>query len=239
MSHLLLVRHGQASFLEPDYDKLSPKGEAQSRLLGGYWGAHKLLFDRIYSGPRIRQRETERLAGEAYKTSGKHWPKVEILDQFDEFRAEVVMERSLPKLVKSDAHICELHRAFQGAIGKEERFKTFQRMFEIVIARWAGGELPLEGIEPWPEFCARVQAGLAQLTGNGRRGQRIVIFTSGGPVGVAMQRALGLSTPATLRSAWMVRNCAYSEFFFSGDRFTLGTYNAYPHLTDPEYLTYR
>jgi broad specificity phosphatase PhoE len=239
MSHLLLVRHGQASFLEPDYDKLSQKGELQSRLLGEYWAAHKAVFDRVYSGPRVRQRETARIAGEAYKRSGMHWPKVEILDQFDEFRAEVVMEQSLPKLVKRDAHVHELNKNFQAAAGKEERFRTFQKMFEVVITRWAGGELSVEGIEPWPEFCSRVQTGLDRLTGNGSRGQRIVIFTSGGPVGVAMQRALGLATPATLRSAWMVRNCAYSDFLFSGDRFTLGTYNAYPHLTDPEFQTYR
>ena len=190
MSHLLLVRHGQASFLEPDYDKLSQKGEAQSRLLGEYWGAHRIAFDRVYSGPRVRQRETERLAREAYRKSGMRWPEVEVLDQFDEFRAEAVMEQSLPKLVGSDAHIFELHRAFQAAAGKDEKFKTFQKIFEVVIARWARGELPVEGIEPWPEFCTRVRAGLARLTGNGSRGQRIVIFTSGGPVGVAIAGSL-------------------------------------------------
>ena len=165
--------------------------------------------------------------------------EIEILDEFDEFRAEVVMDRSLEQLVKTEARMREMHQDFQKAAGKDEKFKTFQKMFEIVISRWAGGELPVEGIEPWPDFCTRVQKGLAQLTANGSRGQRIVIFTSGGPVGIAMQRALDLSTPATLRSAWMVRNCAYNEFLFSGDRFTLGSYNSYPHLTDPEFLTYR
>src|SRR5215470_1634191 len=188
MSHLVLVRHGQASFLEPDYDKLSPKGEAQSRLLGKYWSSHKIVFDRVYSGPRVRQKETERLVGKTYSQTGMPWPKVEILDEFDEFRAEVVMDRSLERLVKTEARIREMHQDFQKAAGKDEKFKTFQKMFEIVISRWAGGELPVEGIEPWPDFCSRVQKGLAQLTGNGSRGQRIVIFTSGGPVGIAMQR---------------------------------------------------
>jgi hypothetical protein len=54
-----------------------------------------------------------------------------------------------------------------------------------------------------------------------------------------MQKALGLDTQATLRSAWMVRNCAYNEFLFSADRFTLNSYNACPHLVDPAYITYR
>jgi hypothetical protein len=58
-------------------------------------------------------------------------------------------------------------------------------------------------------------------------------------VGVAMQRALDLSTEATLKAAWMVRNCSYSEFLFSAGRFTLSSYNATPHFTDPEFLTHR
>ena len=43
----------------------------------------------------------------------------------------------------------------------------------------------------------------------------------------------------TLELAWMVRNAAWSEFVFSGDRFTLSTFNAFPHLDEPRLLTYR
>jgi broad specificity phosphatase PhoE len=239
MSHLFLVRHGQASFLEPDYDKLSTKGETQSRLLGEFWAKHKVVFDRVYTGPKVRQRETARIVGEQYKETGSTWPEPAVLSAFDEFQAEAVLEQTLPPLVESDEHVRALHQAFQNASGKDQRFKTFQRVFEAVIDRWARGELVTSGIERWPEFCARVQRGLSELAQNGSRGQHIVIFSSGGPVGVAMQKALKLSTEATLRSAWMVRNCAYSEFLFSGSRFTLNSYNAYPHLVDPVFLTYR
>jgi hypothetical protein len=37
----------------------------------------------------------------------------------------------------------------------------------------------------------------------------------------------------------MPRNCSYSEFVFSGDRFTLSTFNSFQHLDDPALLTYR
>ena len=37
MSRLFLVRHGQASFLSDDYDRLSPLGLEQSRRLGQHW----------------------------------------------------------------------------------------------------------------------------------------------------------------------------------------------------------
>lgn len=239
MSHLVLVRHGQASFLEANYDKLSAKGEAQARLLGAYWAKHKVGFERVYSGPRARQRDTARIVGEAYAQAGLPWPQLDLLPPFDEFQAEAVMERALPGLLERDRGVRELHQAFEQAESQAERFKTFQRVFEVVIGRWAAGELPVPGIEPWPDFCARVQKGLQQLSQNGNLGQRVAVFSSGGPIGVAMQKALGLSTEATLRSAWMVPNCAYSEFLFSGDRFTLRSYNSYPHLIDPDFFTYR
>jgi broad specificity phosphatase PhoE len=239
MSLLFLVRHGQASFLEPDYDKLSRKGELQSRLLGDYWTSHKLVHDRVYTGPKVRQRETARIVGESYKKAGLPWPEPIVLPAFDEFQAEAVIQQTLPPLLKTDEHVRTLHQAFEHAGDKDQRFKTFQRVFEVVIRKWACGELPTPGIEPWPQFSERVQQGLGTLTENGGRGQRIVVFSSGGPVGIAMQKALGLSTDATLRSAWMVRNCAYSEFLFSTGRFTLNSYNACPHLVDPAHLTYR
>jgi len=239
MSILFLVRHGQASFLERNYDKLSAKGEQQSRMLGEYWAGLKLSFDRVYSGPKVRQRETARLVGEVYQRAGLSWPEPVVLPEFDEFQAEVVMERTLPRLIESDSDIQRMHQAFKNAQTRPEQFKTFQQIFEVVIGRWADGKLPLEGIEPWADFSARVQRGLAKFPENGDRGQRIAIFSSGGPVGVAMQKALDLSTEATLKAAWMVRNCSYSEFLFSAGRFTLSSYNATPHFTDPEFLTHR
>lgn len=239
MSHLLLVRHGQASFLEQNYDRLSAKGEAQSRLLGEYWASHKLVLDRVYSGPRVRQQETARIVGEAYRKAGLPWPGVKIMQEFDEFKAEAVIEQALPPLLERDPHVRGMYQDFEKAEGQAERFKTFQRMFEVVVGRWAAGALPVPGIEPWADFCERVQTGFATLAQNGTRGQRIIIFTSGGPTGVAMQRALKLSTEATLKTAWMVANSAYSQFLFSGSRFTLTSYNSYPHITDRDFLTYR
>jgi len=239
MSSLFLVRHGQASFLERNYDKLSAKGEEQSRMLGEYWTGLNICFDHVYSGPKVRQRETARIVGDAYKSAGLPWPEPVVLPEFDEFQAEAVLERSLPELIEKDSDIRQMHQAFKDSQTRPEQFKTFQQIFEVVIGRWADGKLPLEGIEPWTDFSARVQRGLARFPENGNHGQRIAIFSSGGPVGVAMQRALDLSTEATLKAAWMVRNCSYSEFLFSAGRFTLSSYNATPHFTDPEFLTHR
>ncbi|MGH9570587.1 MAG: histidine phosphatase family protein, partial [Candidatus Angelobacter sp.] len=207
MSHLFLVRHGQASFLEENYDKLSPKGEAQARMLGEYWARLKVSFDEVYSGPRVRQQDTARIAGEAYRGAGLPWPQLQMLPEFDEFQAELVIAKTLPGLRVSDEDIHRLYAHFESAQDRAEQFKRFQRIFEVIVGRWAAGELTVGGVEPWAGFVTRVGQGLDTLALNGNRGRRIAVFCSGGPIGVAMQRALNLSTADMLKTAWMMCNC--------------------------------
>jgi broad specificity phosphatase PhoE len=84
-----------------------------------------------------------------------------------------------------------------------------------------------------------VQRGLSAFLLNSGKGKIAAIFTSGGPISVAVERALHLSPQDTLRVAWMSRNCSFSEFLFSEDRFTLSSFNVSPHLDDETLLTYR
>jgi broad specificity phosphatase PhoE len=239
VSRIFLVRHAQASFLEPDYDKLSPTGETQARLLGEYWASRNIAFDRVYSGPRVRQIDTAKIVAGICRRREAAFPEPAVMQEFDEYQAEDVLRKSVPELLKTDARIRDLHGAFQSAVTSGEKRKAFQRMFEAVVAKWVDGEIPLRDVESWPEFCARVNRGLSKLTSENMRGERVVIFSSGGPIGAAMQRALNLSPRDTLRVTWMSRNCSYSEFLCSGERFTLSAFNAFPHLDDPSLLTYR
>ncbi len=45
-----MVRHGQASFGQDNYDKLSELGEIQSRKLGEFWVEWDVKIDAVYSG---------------------------------------------------------------------------------------------------------------------------------------------------------------------------------------------
>jgi broad specificity phosphatase PhoE len=89
------------------------------------------------------------------------------------------------------------------------------------------------------EFCSRVNSGLTKCRSGGNRGERIAIFTSGGPIAVAMQHALRLSPETTLNVSWMSRNSSWSEFLYSGERFTLSSFNCHAHLDDAAMVTYR
>jgi len=239
MSRLFVVRHGQASFMEQDYDKLSTVGETQARLLGEYWAHRRVLFDRVYSGPRVRQIETARIVGDAYTKLDLPWPDPVIMPEFDEYHGESVMDASLPQLVETNPTIRELHEAFRNSRDLNEQHRTFQRLFEVIIGKWVAQEIVVENIESWQEFSARVYQGLSKIAAADGKGQQVAIFSSGGPIGVTVQRALELAPQMTLKIAWMARNCSFTELLFSGERFTLSGFNAFPHLDDPAVLTYR
>src|SRR5215469_14635973 len=239
MSQIILVRHGQASFLEGDYDKLCANGEAQSRLLGDYWSRRGMLFSGVYSGPRARQLETVRIVAEAYRGRGFVFPQTNVMDEFDEYHAQEVMQACLPQLLPRSEEINTLDRAYKEASEPAEQRKMFQRLFEAVITRWVAGEVATEGIQSWDEFCARVERGLMQVVHNTPSAASAIVFTSAGPIGAAMRRALHLSAADTLQLTWMSHNASFSTFLASGERFTLSTFNAHPHLDGDGLLTYR
>ena len=143
MSRLFLVRHGQASFLERNYDKLSAKGEEQSRILGKYWAGLNLSFDRVYSGPRVRQRETARIVGEQYKAAGLPWPGPGGAARSSmSSRLNSSWNAACRSWWKRDSDIRRMHQAFQNRSTRPEQFKTFQQIFEVIIGRWADGKTP-------------------------------------------------------------------------------------------------
>jgi broad specificity phosphatase PhoE len=238
MSHIILVRHGQASFLEQDYDKLCANGEAQAGLLGEYWSRRGVVFAGAYSGPRVRQMETARIVAEAYRSAGLDFPDAVVMNEFDEYQAEAVLRECLPKLLQVNAEIDELHGAYRDSEAGDRR-KTFQKLFEAVISKWVAGEVAADGVEPWHEFCLRVERGLAQVVGDNASAASVAIFTSAGPIGAAMRRALHLSAEDALQLTWMSRNASFSGFLASRERFTLSTFNAHPHLDGDSLLTYR
>ena len=239
MGTLFLVRHAQASFLEQNYDKLSNLGEAQARLLGEFWAQRKIVFDRVCSGPCLRHKDTLKLVSTACEKAGLEFPAPQILPEFDEYQGEAVLKLSLPDLVEKDQRVRSLHAAFQSSPDSVRRRVNFQRLFEVVIGKWVEGAICPRGVETWPEFCSRVKSGLTKFLSGGVRGERVAIFTSGGPIAVAMQRALQLSPANSLQVSWMSRNSSWSEFLYDEERFTLSSFNCHSHLVDPALLTYR
>ncbi len=239
MGHLVLIRHGQATFHDDDYDKLSPLGEEQARLVGAYWAHHGVQFDCIVSGPLARQRRSAELAGQAYVECGGTWPSLTIIDTLSEMPVEALSKRFMPRLCMEEPAVLDLMQRFGESTDRAERERIFQKAFERLLILWAQCTYQHPEIETFQEFTNRVRSAYESLMGSGQNGQRIAVFTSGGPTAVAMHMALQTSFETTLELVWQVRNAAFTEFMFTQGRFTLNSFNTIPHLTEPRLWTYR
>lgn len=238
MALLTLVRHGQASFLEDNYDKLSAMGERQSALLGEYWARTNTVFDQVYHGPAERHIRTENIVAQAYRAAGAEWPDSVLVPELDEYPGMEVVRTFLPRLIAADEEIRNLDNEYRGASERAAAAKSYDRLFERIARRWVAGELSSPEVETWRQFCDRIDRGIARIRERAWSSGRIAVFTSGGVMAATARIALDLSPEKTLELSWSPRNAAYSEFRFSAARFSLSSFNNLPHL-DADMITYR
>jgi broad specificity phosphatase PhoE len=238
LAQLILVRHGQATPFEEITDRLSPLGETQSRKLAEFWIRNQTSFDEVFTGSLLRQRRTEELVAEAYTGRGLAWPNAQVIPELNEYDADSVVKQLAPQLAARDPEFRLLVEAHECG-GGPDRNRRFQKMFEALMNRWITGELDSPDVESWRAFRDRVQRGLRRITQGGASGRRVAAFTSGGPIGVAVQIALDAPDRSGLELNWRVRNCSLTEFVFSGKRLSLDSFNAIPHLEDPALRSFR
>lgn len=208
MSTLVLVRHAQAKPFEKDSDRLSAIGEQQAIALGEFWKARNIHFDEVYSGTLRRHTRTAELAGFA-----EFAPKPE----FNEYDATGILRAG--------------HVEPNVKVNRE-----LQNLFEAAMPQWMAGTLQSPGLETWPAFRERVQRGFRSIVEADRPSRRVVVFTSAGPIGVAVQTVVGAKEPMAMELNWRIRNCSLTEFIFTRSRISLDTFNATPHL---EEVTFR
>jgi broad specificity phosphatase PhoE len=239
MAVLTLVRHGQASYMEEDYDRLSPLGETQARKLGEFWARHRLEFQQVFSGPARRHRRTCEIAGEVVRAYGLPWPDPVVMPDLDELDAGKVMHLYLPVLIEHDPEIRRLHDEFRAAGGSPEAGRLLQSLFEAIAAYWCEGQMPMPELESWQAFRDRIAGAVTRVRAATPRRSNSVVFTSAGPIAATVSIVLDLPPRRSIELIWTSRNASYSEFLFTGERFSLSSYNSFPHLDSRELLTYR
>jgi len=131
MARVTLVRHAQAAFLEPNYDRLCETGVVQARLLGEYWARRGVSFRRAWSGPCARQVQTARIVEAAYRTMGGDFPELDIMNEFDEYPGDVVLRQGLPELLEVSEEVRRAHKTFLDCKDSTERRRMFQKLFEL------------------------------------------------------------------------------------------------------------
>jgi len=237
MSTLTLVRHGQASAFQRESDVLSATGKKQARDLATFWLKHGVHFDQVFTGTLVRQIRTEQVIAEALRDAGAPWPPAERDGSWNEYDATGVLARMVPALAARDARFAALVEAFEKARGGEDQNRYFQPMFEAAMTAWLNAP-NVDGVESWPQFRERVSTAIRRLM-YGPAGRRVAVFTSGGPIGFAVQFALRAPDHAFLEVNWRIRNGSITEFVYTKDRFTLDAFNGLAHIEDRELRTYR
>jgi broad specificity phosphatase PhoE len=219
MGTLYLVRHGQASFGADDYDQLSELGRQQSVRLGEYFARKGVRFDGLIAGTLRRHKQT--LAGilEGMKHAGEHlsW------DGLNEYDSKAVIAAVHPHPLEKPT--------------SPEMYRHHFRLLRGGLAQWMSGAITPQGMPSYNEFVAGVAGALDHVRAN-HFGQNVLMVTSGGPIATAVGLVLGASPDVTIELNMRIRNSAITEFAFTPKRHVLVSYNAIPHLEDPQYAAW-
>ncbi len=236
MSEIYLIRHGQASFGSENYDRLSDTGVRQAEILGRHLAALKVKFDAVYSGQMDRQQKTAKGVAEAYAENGLFIPELVVDRSFNEYDSVAVWEAQIEKMRSGNPHILD-------EIKKDpQNNRAFQKVFEQVVQRWVSGRFDAPGDVVWKDFKDRVASGLKQVMAAAGSSKTIAIFSSGGPISVAVQLAFDLSDVKTIETSWHIVNASVTRLRFGSNKISLTGFNNIAHLEmtgDPTLLTYR
>ena len=219
MGTLYLVRHGQASFGEDDYDRLSPLGHRQARRLGEYlrerFAREGVQIDTVLMGSLTRHRETwEGLAqGAGWSHAPLVWPG---LNEYD-----------------SEALIRAIHPEPLARPDTPELYRHHFRLLRDALKAWMDGRTRPQGMPTYTDFVGGIEAALDHVrqSCNGNA----LIVSSGGPISTAVGRVLGTPPETTIELNLRIRNTALTEFAFSPKRHMLVSYNTLPHLDSAEH----
>lgn len=239
MGKLTLVRHGQASFMSDDYDRLSELGEEQSRALGRYWARHAFEFSHAFTGPCLRHRQTAQQAEAGAREFGHTLPALQDAPGLGEFEWEALLAHAMSDDGPSDEEMLPLRRAFNAAETVHEKRRAIHYLMEKATERWVLGTINAPGSEPFSTFQARVHDEITRVLDAAGKGGHPVVFTSGGPASVTAGLALDLPPRRILDLMWTLRNAAVIELLYSGGRLSLSSFNSAPHLESPSLWTYR
>jgi broad specificity phosphatase PhoE len=222
---LFLIRHGQASYGELDYDRLSARGLEQAQAVGR-WLA-KARLDTLYAGPLKRQQQTIQIASEVAGAV----PAFATLPELAEYPAFEMLQHMMPRLVAEDPKFAQL------TTGPTPRL--LDEAFHTILGRWSRDEWFVEGVERVSGFVARVRGGLDRVIRAAGSGARIGCVTSAGPIGVAVGLAFGIPDDRMVRTSIVIRNASITQLEFRSknfdwqpDQLSLVTFNMTSHLPE-------
>lgn len=209
MSHITLIRHGQANSAAKDeisYDKLSDLGHEQARWLGAHLRDTANHHSRLFTGTLTRHIET---------ANGMDMG----LEPVRDARLNELEYFTLATLLEQQHGIPFPHE--QGA---------FTTHLPTVFDHWRQGKIE-DAPETWEHFHTRVNDALQEIAAD--PGPALVV-TSGGLIAMAMAQTMALDIPAQARMALAIMHTSMHRLFPIGGHLSPVLFNAVPHLDTPD-----
>ena len=220
MASIFVIRHGQASFGEANYDKLSDLGCRQAEVLGEYLRDCGIHFDATYSGDLQRQRKTAEIATSVQPQSAEHTVDA----RFNEIDNEQQITTLMPEVLRLNPSMQTL---LDEGFGSS---KNYQKILKLIFNYWVSPDCPDSNIQSWNNYSGQVYAALAELIAAQGAGKTVGLFTSGGTIASIVAHVLGLGSEHVYSFYEPVINCSVTQLFYSGDRVSLSYYNDHSFL---------
>jgi broad specificity phosphatase PhoE len=218
MGAIYVVRHGQAAFGTDDYDRLTPTGFMQARLLGAYFGLRQVRFDAVYTGTLRRHAETAQGIFEGNAAGDAPDPRRSA--GFDEYSSEALVlalkgvhAAPAPAAVRRDPLIVREH---------------FRVLKEALLA-WTEDRIRPVGMPVWGAFQDGAVSALIEARQDFPDGN-VLVVSSGGPIAAIVAAALHAPPQTAVELNLRMRNTSLTEFASSARRHQLISFNALPHL---------
>ncbi|MCX8122722.1 MAG: histidine phosphatase family protein [Spirochaetes bacterium] len=239
MSEILVIRHGQGSFGQGDYDNLSQKGYYQSQLLAEYLYNYRYKnkhIDAIYCGTLKRQQQTVETIIKYFNQNNVQLPNPKCDMRLNEYDSIHIIKTIFPVLLNDEPSLEEeIKQIYTDK-------KAFQRVFERVMRFWVQSKENYEGIETFADVKQRVKSIINEIIQENGRGKNIIIVSSGGIIGAIVQMVLGFDDETTMRLTWQIVNTSMTHLRYNEKELILASFNYFPHIeiaNDPSLKTYR
>ena len=211
MSKISLIRHGQASFGQKNYDQLSEVGMKQSQWLGEHFNSAGIKPGRIITGSLKRHKQTAAGICQGLNFTGN----IEEHLGWNEFDFQKIVYAFLalyPELTP-----------------KTSQPKAYFSLLKKAMLSWSKNELNASLPETWSDFQLRVSQAM-QYSKTEHSASPTLVVSSGGAIAMALKEILRLDNIAMIDLNLQTKNTSISEVNINHSHDQLCSFNTIPHL---------
>ena len=233
MATIYLIRHGQASFGQENYDELSELGHQQAIRLGQTMGQRVSSFDAVCLGSMLRHKQTAENCLAQFEGSFDG-SELNVNADWNEYDHQDVLRQSRPEFATAKSMMAFIR-------GQDNPKKAFENDFNAAIERWISGAHDSDYVESWTGFVTRVQTAFKTTLEQHAGKNKVAVFTSGGPISLVSQALLGVPQEKIMTMNWTLVNCGVTKIVTTGSRVFLSSLNEHTHFEGSEnkhFITY-